>query len=192
MQSGITLATWFKRESRRVHGLFTETDEEADQRRLIEWLEARGGAATVRDLTRGPRRFRNKPNEAEAALTALVNAGLGHWESPPSNQKGGVQHVFFALSPSVTVTKTPLKDLKTKVSVTVTVVTPKLHGPRRRKRLLLSPPYVAMMPARLVFPRMEVMMTAIGWRSPYESDRATLSAWRGRGLGGWGTEITHP
>ena len=97
MQSGITLATWFKREARRVHALFTETDEEADQRRLIEWIEARGGAATVRDLTHGLRRFRNQPGAAEAALTGLVKAGLGHWESPPSNQKGGRPTRVFRL-----------------------------------------------------------------------------------------------
>jgi len=99
MQSGITLATWFKREARRVHSLFVESDEEADRRQLIEWLEARGGTATVRDLTHGLRRFRNKPSEAEEALNALAKAGLGHWESPPSNQKGGRPTRVFRLVP---------------------------------------------------------------------------------------------
>ncbi len=43
-----------------------------------------GGAVTVRDLTRGPREYRNKPEEAEAALQRLASrsgnakAAVGH------------------------------------------------------------------------------------------------------------------
>ena len=40
------LATWFKHEARRVYAMLGETDDDRDQRRLVEWIERKGGSTT--------------------------------------------------------------------------------------------------------------------------------------------------
>lgn len=98
MEAGIVLAEWFKREARRVYAMFTETDEDADRRRLVEWIASRGGAVTVRDVTHGLRRFRNKAAAAEDALNDLAKASLGRWEAVPAGPKGGRLKSVFRLA----------------------------------------------------------------------------------------------
>ena len=78
VKAAAALADWFANEARRVYGLFGESDADRDQRRLVAWLERRGGTATVRDLTRGPREYRD-PDRAEGALRELVAVGLAEW-----------------------------------------------------------------------------------------------------------------
>ena len=50
MKAGIELAQWFKAEARRVYALLSESDDDGEQRRRIEWIERRGGAVTVREF----------------------------------------------------------------------------------------------------------------------------------------------
>jgi hypothetical protein len=87
MAAGITLAQWAKHEARRVYGMLCESPEDADRRRLIEWLERRGGTATARDVQMGCRWLR-EPGAAEAALSELVKAGVGNWEPTPHGRRG--------------------------------------------------------------------------------------------------------
>lgn len=87
MAAGIALTTWFKRETRRVYALLSETDDDRDQRRLVEWLERRGGAATAREAQMGCRWLRD-PGAAEAALEQLAKAGWGNWEPTPPGRRG--------------------------------------------------------------------------------------------------------
>jgi hypothetical protein len=87
MRAGITLAEWFKNEARRVYALLAETPKDRDIRRLIEWLERRGGSATARDAFTGCRWLR-EPGAAEAALEELVKGSHGTWESTPPGQRG--------------------------------------------------------------------------------------------------------
>jgi len=95
MGQAIALTQWHKHETRRVYDALDANEAEAEQRRLVEWIERRGGAVTVRDVTHGIRRFRGKPDEAEAALNGLVEAGLGAWgDHPVSNRGGRPTHVF--------------------------------------------------------------------------------------------------
>lgn len=85
MAGGIALATWFKGEARRVYALLGETDDDRDRRRLVEWIERRGGSATPRDAQMGCRWLR-APGAADTALEQLVKAGSGKWEPTPRGQ----------------------------------------------------------------------------------------------------------
>ena len=81
--AGVVLARWFGDEARRVYAILGESDEERELRRLIEWIEGKGGTVTVRDLTRGPREYRDADDptaKAAKALGELVVKGAGRWE----------------------------------------------------------------------------------------------------------------
>ncbi|REK17367.1 MAG: DUF3987 domain-containing protein [Planctomycetota bacterium] len=99
MEAGIVLATWFKGEARRVYALLGESEEDREQRRLVEWLERKGGSATPRDVRMGCRWLR-EPGEAEAALEQLVRDGWGHWEQTPSGRRGQPTRRFRLSTPS--------------------------------------------------------------------------------------------
>jgi len=89
MRMGIELARWFGHEARRIYAMLDESEEESELRQLIEWIERRGGCVTVRDLTRGLRRYRGSPVAAKEALDQLVGAGYGRWAYPPPQKRGG-------------------------------------------------------------------------------------------------------
>jgi len=77
--AGVTMARWFGNECRRVYAILGESDEGRESRRLVEWIERKGGSVTTRDLTRGPREYRDA-DKAAKALGELVTAGVGRWE----------------------------------------------------------------------------------------------------------------
>jgi hypothetical protein len=89
MRAAIAWADYLAAAERYARELLGESDAGREQRRLVEWIERRGGTTTVRDLTRGPREYRdaNDPKAtAEKALGDLVAAGVGLWEV---DQHGG-------------------------------------------------------------------------------------------------------
>ena len=96
MKAGITLAKWFKHEAKRVYAMLDETDADRDQRRLLEWIESKGGKVTVREVQRGYWRLRNS-GAAEAALDELVKAGYGTWSYAPAGSKGGRPSRMFVM-----------------------------------------------------------------------------------------------
>ena len=67
MAAAVALTDWHKAETRRVYALLGESDEQAELRRLLEWIDRRGGAVTVRELQQGRREY----GTADAAETAL-------------------------------------------------------------------------------------------------------------------------
>jgi hypothetical protein len=77
--AGVVLARWFGDEARRVYAILSENDDDRKTRRLVEWIERKGGSVTVRDLKRGPREYRDA-DKAAKALGELVAAGVGRWE----------------------------------------------------------------------------------------------------------------
>lgn len=77
---GVELSRWFGHEARRVYAILSESDDDRETRRLVEWIERKGGTVTVRDVTRGPREYRGDPERAAKALGELVAAGVGRWE----------------------------------------------------------------------------------------------------------------
>lgn len=103
MQAGITLARWFGNEARRVHDMLHETDEQRDQRQLTEWIQARGGRTSVRDLMQHKFRYRTA-DLARADLEKLVAAKLGRWERM---ETAGRPAEEFVLNTSTEVTEPP-------------------------------------------------------------------------------------
>jgi hypothetical protein len=99
MAAGIRLANWFKGEARRVYALLGETDEDRDRRRLVEWIERKGGLATARQAQIGCRWLR-EPGAAEAALDALAKAGWGNWEATPRGRRGQPTRLFRLATPA--------------------------------------------------------------------------------------------
>lgn len=81
MRCGCALAGWFANEATRVYGTMADTAEDRRRRSLVEWIEGRGSGdgVTVRDLTKGLRRFKNDQHNARAALDDLAKAGFGSW-----------------------------------------------------------------------------------------------------------------
>jgi hypothetical protein len=97
MAAGIRLAEWFKHEARRVYAMLDETDAQRDRRRLVEWIERKGGAVTAREVQMGCRWLRES-GAAENALHELVKARLGTWHVIPPGPKGGQPAHAFRLS----------------------------------------------------------------------------------------------
>jgi hypothetical protein len=84
--------------------MLDETDGERDQRRLVEWIDRKGGTVTARDVQMGCR-WLKEPGAAEAALEELVKAGRGNWQNSATTPKGGRPGRSFALSTLSTLTK---------------------------------------------------------------------------------------
>ncbi len=89
IMAGVVLARWFGDEARRVYAILGESDEGRESRRLVEWIDRKGGTATVRELTRGPREYRGDPERATKALGELVAAGVAMWVHDDHGPKGG-------------------------------------------------------------------------------------------------------
>jgi hypothetical protein len=97
IRAGITLARWFGGEDRRIYASLEETAEDAGKRELIELIRRRGGSITERALQRAnPRRYPNA-EAAETALTELVKAEWGTWETLPPSRAGGRPTRVFRL-----------------------------------------------------------------------------------------------
>jgi hypothetical protein len=89
LEAGITLAHWFAGEARRIYSFPGEGEESRDLRRLVEYVQGRGGRVTARDLQRSNARRYPSPEDAEAALKNLVEQGLATVEDRPPSRAGG-------------------------------------------------------------------------------------------------------
>lgn len=108
MQRAIHVTDWLKAESARIYaGLGMPVGDKA-RRRLVEWIERRGGNATVRDLTHGMWTFRGNAPAARAALDELVEAEVGRWDCSGPGPKGGHPAEQFKLTHTddITITAT--------------------------------------------------------------------------------------
>jgi hypothetical protein len=83
IERGIGLARWAAREWRRVYRAMQVGGIEADDRALRQWIAARGGMATARDVARGLAQYRG-PGRAEAALQRLARSGAAEWSAAPT------------------------------------------------------------------------------------------------------------
>ena len=86
IESGICLSRWFGAEARKVYGILSETPEQRELRRLIDRIQSRGGAATLRELTRS---LHIPAATVEQSLNRLVAAGVGRWEHTKPSETGG-------------------------------------------------------------------------------------------------------
>lgn len=107
INAGVKLSRWFGYEAQRVYAMLDETDEQREDRELVEWIRHKGGSVSVRDLTHGLRRYRRKADEARAVLDRLEKAGFGRWRHPVPGPQGGKPSPRFELVTLVTVTNTP-------------------------------------------------------------------------------------
>lgn len=107
MRRAIAVVEWFKGEGRRVYAVLGESEEDRARRQLIEWIERRGGAVTVRELTHSLQQYRGRTDAAKTDLDALAKAGCGAWEHPAPGPKGGRPSPRFVLTTDDTNTKTP-------------------------------------------------------------------------------------
>ncbi len=90
MERAVEVVKWFAHEIPRVYALLSEDEAAAHQREQLEYLRARGGAATVREIQRsGTKLFGETAEEIEAYLETLVAKGLGEWEAVPPGAEGG-------------------------------------------------------------------------------------------------------
>src|SRR5262249_49649457 len=89
IDAGVRLCRWFAREFERIYAILSETTEEQDTRRLVEFIRARGGRITVKELQRSTSRKYPTAALAEAALEGLVAGGLAQWQERPSSPQGG-------------------------------------------------------------------------------------------------------
>jgi DNA polymerase I-like protein with 3'-5' exonuclease and polymerase domains len=100
VESGIALCRWFAHEADRIYGLLYESDTEWDGRRLLEFIQRRGGLITVRQLHRSNQRKYRTADDAEQALNTLVAAGVGDWHQPPTSAAGQTPTRVFTLRPA--------------------------------------------------------------------------------------------
>jgi hypothetical protein len=89
IEAGVTLCRWCAGEARRSYATLTESAEERDARRLVEFLQSRGGRATVKELQRSNAHKYPTATEAEQALEALVSYGWARWQDRPPTARGG-------------------------------------------------------------------------------------------------------
>jgi hypothetical protein len=79
MCASCDLARWFGAEAVRIYAQLAETQDQRKHRELIEFIERRGGAVTVRDVITFYRPLRNQTDRATEMLDALVKAERGKW-----------------------------------------------------------------------------------------------------------------
>jgi hypothetical protein len=97
--AAVKLVGWFGHEARRVYAALGDSDEERERRRLVGWIQARGGAVTARELQQyGHTRYRGSVEDADAALDQLAASGAGTWVSVNPGDKGGRPTRRFCLS----------------------------------------------------------------------------------------------
>jgi len=83
IEAAVGLARWAAREWQRVFEGLQRGTIEADDTGLRDWIAARGGVATARDVARGLAKYRG-PGAAEAALHRLAKAGAAEWQASPT------------------------------------------------------------------------------------------------------------
>ena len=98
VENGIKLSLWFANETKRVQALLAESEKEKNQRKLINWVQRRGGMTTVRELVRNNKRRYSTVDLARTALTELVEAGHGRWEDREMNTPGRPMDRMFVLA----------------------------------------------------------------------------------------------
>ena len=100
MQAACDLARWLGNEAVRIYASLAETGEQREQRKLIEFVESRGGVVTVRELTHYCWSYKGRTQDAEQALTALAKCGYGEWLEVGRDGRGRPTRKFQLLPAS--------------------------------------------------------------------------------------------
>ena len=107
MQAAITIADWHMAEAERIYDIMATESLSRPDRELADWIKAKGGSITVRELVSGKRSIKNA-DQATERLNALESAGYGNWQNVLTTPKGGRPSRKFVLS-GVSVSETPTK-----------------------------------------------------------------------------------
>jgi DNA polymerase I-like protein with 3'-5' exonuclease and polymerase domains len=110
IEAGATLCFWFAREARRIYTTLSESVDERANRRLVEFIQARGGQVTATQLQRSNSRKYPTAEMATLALDGLVATGYGHWIDRPGDRRGGRPTRDFVLHPTVAPTTDDTDD----------------------------------------------------------------------------------
>ena len=95
--AAVTITRWFGQETRRVYGMLAESDDQREQRRLLELVRSKGGRITVRELMQAGRQYRGSSDVAESVLKELIDIGWGSWQEVPGGLAGGRPSRMFLL-----------------------------------------------------------------------------------------------
>ena len=98
VEAAIQLVSWFKNETRRIYGRLAEGEDTRGVRRILEYIQAKGGHATVRDLTRAGV-CGGDQGRLEELLGRLEKEGMGSWVAVPPTRRGGRPTRTFKLQP---------------------------------------------------------------------------------------------
>ena len=104
MDAAIGITQWFTHETRRIYGMFGESDNARDERLILDWVQRRGGRATAREAGQNLQAIENS-DVADLAMGRLVAAGLGRWEDKPPGPRGGRPSRVFVLTDAPPLTK---------------------------------------------------------------------------------------
>ncbi len=114
MTAGAALADWFGHEAKRVYATLSETDEQRDERQLVDLIRRQGGWMTARELMRRCRKY-GTADDAEAALELLVKGKFGRWDVDVHDAQGGRPVRRFQLHITADTDRTPVTLAKREV-----------------------------------------------------------------------------
>jgi len=100
MRGACDLARWFGNENVRIYASFSETTEQREQRQLVEFIQSRGGLASVRDVTHYCWAFKGQTDKVEAMFNALVKEDRAKWLEPKEGGRGQPARKIQLLSSS--------------------------------------------------------------------------------------------
>jgi DNA polymerase I-like protein with 3'-5' exonuclease and polymerase domains len=106
VEAGVVLCRWFAVEARRIYSTLSESTEERDTRRLVEFVQARGGRINARALQKSNSRKFPTADAAEVALDMLVQDGMARWVEHATTERGGRPTRFCELLPTPDTTDT--------------------------------------------------------------------------------------
>jgi hypothetical protein len=94
IRRAVAIVRWFCDETRRIYGMFGESDQEREQRALLEIVRSRGGRISPRELMQASRAYRGGADVARFALEELQQLGWGRLQKVDS---GGRPSEIFVL-----------------------------------------------------------------------------------------------
>ena len=98
IRRAVRIVRWFCDETQRIYAQFGESDEQAEQRKLLEIIRNKGGRITSRQLMQATRSYRNSADMAKLALEELAQLGWGRWDTVPVGEHGGRPSPAFVLN----------------------------------------------------------------------------------------------
>lgn len=107
--AGVALSRWFGGEAKRVYAAMKQGGEDEHFRKLIEWIENRGGACSVNDLVHDKREYRHNRDRAEADLMELVKRRAGEWDKGQKTGRPPQLFRLFSDNPVTETTESPAK-----------------------------------------------------------------------------------